>query len=74
MMMRKPKLALDELARNAWTYQLYAQLRKQPAAPPTKTKPRARWRYRLRGYVTWCLNANPGWLRIGRWVFRWEKQ
>lgn len=38
------------------------------------TKPRASWRYRLRGYVTWCMNANPGWVRIGRIIVRWERQ
>lgn len=36
---------------------------------------RSRWRYNLRGrHITWCLNANPGWLRIGRWIVRWERQ
>lgn len=35
---------------------------------------RARWRYNLRSpWLTWCLNASPGWVRMGRWIIRWEK-
>lgn len=30
-------------------------------------------RYKIRGrWITWCLNPNPGWIRIGRLILRWE--
>jgi len=30
-------------------------------------------RYKLRGeYITWCFNADPGWLRIKNFVIRWS--